>query len=223
MNHATPVFAPGCALFLYKPQLVVKLQNALKKEPGFEDAPVYEFCCRNAPKTLPSQTCVINVCSGCDRRYRSLYKGIRTKSFWEILAESKIFPFPNYGGAQISLHDACPTRTQDRVTTAVRTLLGKMNLHLIEPADTKEKASCCGDSFHNHLPAAEVIERMKKRAAAMPCDEVAVYCISCIKSIHNGGKNPRYMADLLFTEETVAGETDPDRWHEQLDRFIETH
>jgi len=223
MNHDTIVFAPGCALFLYKPQLVIKLRNALKKEPGYEDVPLYEYCCRKTPKTLPPQTCVINVCSGCDRRYRSLYEGISTKSFWEILAESKGFPFPNYGGAKISIHDACPTRNQERVITAVRTLLDKMNLKLIEPASTREKATCCGDTFHKHIPTADVIERMKKRAAEMPCDEVAVYCVSCIKSIHNGGKNPRYLVDLLFNEKTVAGETDPDIWHEQLDRFIDDH
>lgn len=210
-------------MFLYKPELVVKLSNALKKEPGFENAPLYEFCCRKAPTTLPPQTCVLNVCSGCDRRYRSLYEGISTKSFWEIIAESDVFPFPNYGGAEISIHDACPTRNQDRVTTAVRTLLDKMNLKLVEPANTREKASCCGDSLHKHATTAKVIKRMKKRAAEMPCDDVVVYCVSCIKSIYNGGKKSRFMVDLLFNEETIAGETDPDIWHEQLNRFIEAH
>lgn len=223
MSHTADVFAPGCALFLYKPRLARKLWEALKNEPGFADIPLYDLCCRHRPDKLAAGTRVINVCSGCDRRYRSLYVGISTKSLWEIFAESKTFQFPDYGGVEISIHDTCPTRTQKRVTSAVRTLLGRMNLKVIEPAAAKENGSCCGDSLYGAIPAAEVIERMKKRASEMPRGEVAVYCVSCIKSIHNGGKKPRYMADLLFGEETIPGETDPDVWHAQLDRFIGAH
>lgn len=223
MSHTANVFAPGCALFLYKPALAGKLWEALKNEPGFAGVPLYDQCCRHRPDSLPPGTRVINVCSGCDRRYRSLYEGISTKSLWEIFAESRIFQFPDYGGAEISIHDTCPTRTQERVTSAVRTLLGRMNLKIVEPAGTKESGSCCGDSLYGAIPAAEVVGRMKKRASEMPRDEVAVYCVSCIKSMHNGGKKPRYVPDLLFGEETFPGETDPDAWHLQLDRFIGTH
>lgn len=221
MIQPADVFAPGCALSLYKPHLAQKLLDALKLEPGFNDIKPYELCCHNPPATLPSGTRVINVCSGCDRRYRSLYEGISTKSLWEIFAESQIFPFPDYGGAEISIHDTCPTRTQKRVTSAVRVLLGRMNFKLIEPERTMEKGPCCGDSFHKRIPISDVLEKMRKRASEMPCDEVAVYCVSCIKSIHNGGKKPRYLTDLLFREETVPGETNPDIWHKQLEEFIE--
>lgn len=223
MSHIADVFSPGCALFLYKPGLARKLWEALKNEPGFTDVPLYDRCCHHKPESLPPGTRVINVCSGCDRRYRSLYDGISTKSLWEVLAGSEIFPFPDYGGAEISIHDTCPTRTQERVTSAVRTLLGRMGLKVVEPADTKEKGVCCGDSFYKAIPTPEVMELMKKRASAMPCDEVAVYCVSCVKSFYNGGKKPRYIADLLFGENTIPGETDPDIWHARLDRFIETH
>lgn len=223
MNPPANVFSPGCAMFLYKPELADKLWNALKLEPDFDRTPLYGLCCHNPPDTLPAGTRVINVCSGCDRRYRSLYEGISTKSLWEILAESQIFQFPDYGGAEITIHDTCPTRTQERVTSAVRTLLNRMNFKLIEPENTKENGSCCGDNFYKHIPTPEVLKKMKARASEMPCDDVAVYCVSCIKSIHNGGKNPRHLADLLFSEETVAGETDPDIWHEQLDVFIASH
>jgi hypothetical protein len=38
-----------------------------------------------------------------------------------------------------------------------------------------------------------------------------------------GGRKPRYLADLIFGEETHAGTVDPDKWHAELDAFIETH
>ena len=65
--------------------------------------------------------------------------------------------------------------------------------------------------------------KMKKRAEEMPCDDVAVYCISCIKSMHIGGKRPRYIVDLLFGEDTEAGIYHPDKWHSMLQEFIDAH
>ncbi len=57
----------------------------------------------------------------------------------------------------------------------------------------------------------------------MPMDDVVVYCISCIKSVYNGGKKPRYLIDLLFDEETVPGTYQPDEWHKELKEYIELH
>ena len=79
---------------------------------------------------------------------------------------------------------------------------------------------CCGDSFFGILPTKEVKERMRSRATEMPADEVVVYCVSCVKSMHIGGKRPRYLVDLLFGEETLAGTCEPEAWHAELDAFI---
>lgn len=223
MSENHNVFTPGCALLLYKPELADKLWAALKLEPGFEDAPIYNTCCHSQPETLAAGTRVVTVCSGCHRRYRSLYENTSAVSLWEILAQSEAFPFPDYGGAEITIHDTCPTRKKQNVTDAVRVLLKRMNLKLVEPELTGADGICCGDSFYGKLPKAEVLEKMRLRADGLPCGDVAVYCVSCIQSMHNGGKKPRYMADLLFGEDTVPGETDIDVWHSQLDAFIESH
>ena len=102
------VFAPGCALMLHKPALANKLLEWLNG--GAERVPEHLTCCRHEPG-LPAGTRIINVCAGCDRRYRELYPGISTISLWEVLADST-FPFPDYGGASMAVLDACPTRTE---------------------------------------------------------------------------------------------------------------
>ncbi len=214
------VFAPGCALMLYKPHLADRVQAVLAKEVG--GLPRHLTCCRHAPG-LPWGTEVINVCPGCDRRYRNLYKGVTTRSLWEVLAHSRDFPFPDYRGRPMAVQDACPTRDQERVHEAVRTLLGKMNIQIVEPARTRTKGVCCGDTFYGTLPKAQVIGRMRDRAAEMPEQEVVVYCVSCVKAMHLGGRKPRYLVDLLFGEDTTPGVCDPDSWHAEVDRFIGTH
>lgn len=56
----------------------------------------------------------------------------------------------------------------------------------------------------------QVKAQIKKRADEMPCEDVVVYCVSCIKAMHIGGKKPRHLVDLLFREETVPGTFEPD-------------
>ncbi len=214
------VYAPGCALMIYKPELATKIFNFLNSD--FGDIPEHFICCRHEPK-LTSGTRIINTCAGCDRRYRDLYEGITTISLWEILAESKTFPFPDYNGAEMSLHDACPTRTEERVQVAIRKLLVKMNITIRESSNTRTKAICCGDSFYDILPVAQVKEQMRKRADEMPCDMVVVYCVSCIKAMYIGGKKPRYIVDLLFGTKTEIGTFEPKAWHDELEKFIAAH
>lgn len=214
------VFAPGCALLIYKPQLAEKMEKLLREL--FPSIGSHRICCHHNPQ-LPGGTEVVNVCAGCDRRFRELYVATSTVSFWEVLAESRDFTFPDYGGRRMSILDACPTRDQPRVHDAVRRLLQRMNVELVEPRQTRAAGRCCGDSYYGTLPVDQVKKKMRQRAAEMPAAEVVVYCVSCIKAMHIGGKHPRYLVDLLFGEDTLPGNCEPDTWHAELDAFIAAH
>jgi Fe-S oxidoreductase len=214
------VFAPGCALLIYRPQLAKKMLEFLNE--GRSTIDEHLICCRHEPN-LTAGTQVINVCAGCDKRYRELYAGVTTISLWEVLLNSESFPFPNYKGQKMTILDACPTRDQVRIHSAIRSLLIRMNIEIVEPAKTKTKGTCCGDSFFGVLEPEKVREQMIRRAKEMPCDDIVVYCVSCCKAMQIGGKRPRYLVDLLLGEDTEGGTSDLEEWHAQLDRFIEDH
>jgi len=217
MNYA---FAPGCALYVYKPELAKKTFDYLQQE--FADLAEHQICCQHEPK-LASGTRIINVCPGCNKRYKALYDGITTVTLWELLAGSKTFPFPDYNGATMTIHDACDTRNDIAIHAAIRELLKKMNITLIEPQQTRTEAFCCGNSFNGTLPEDEVKERMKKRADTMPCDEVVVYCVACARSMKVGGKRPRYLLDLLMGEDTCLEDLEPHEWKSRTRAFREAH
>jgi len=213
-------FAPGCALVLYKARSVDRLLEHLHGEYG--EVELLLTCCRHTPQAAIGKR-VINVCPGCDRRYRENYADPSTVSLWEILAESDDFAFPDYGGQRMTVIDACPTRDQPRIHNAIRRLAERMNIAVIEPEKTRERGTCCGDISYGKLPTDKVLSQMKAKAATMPVDDIIVYCVSCSKAMFNGGKSPRYMVDLLFNEETVPGIYEPDAWHKELDVFIAEH
>jgi len=214
------VFAPGCALMIYKPELAAKLHSVLNENLGKMDELM--TCCHHNPK-FTKETEVINICPGCDKRYTNDYQNSTTISLWEILAESEFFTFPDYKGKRMSIIDACPTREKEKVQNAIREIIHKMNITLVEPKHTKTKSTCCGDSFYGVISVEKVKEQMIKRTAEMPEDDVVVYCVSCIKSIYNGGKKPYYLLDLLFAEETFPKTFEPDEWHKELNDYIEAH
>jgi Fe-S oxidoreductase len=214
------VFAPGCALMLYKPHLADRAHAVLNETFGEMDR--LTTCCRHEP-SLTTKTEVINICPGCDKRFRNDYENTSTLSLWEILSRNDGFPFPDYHGKAMSIIDACPTRDQARIHRAVRTLLKKMNIALVEPKHTGTRSICCGDSFRGEIPADRVKKQMIKRTSEMPVDDVVVYCVSCSQSVSIGGKKPRYLVDLLFDEETSPMALDTEEWHRKLDNYIESH
>lgn len=93
MKSPTRVFAPGCALMLYKPDLAGQLHRMLLKNLG--EMGMWMTCCRKDPG-FATETEVINICPGCDKRFRKDYPSSATVSLWEVLAETDFFPFPDY-------------------------------------------------------------------------------------------------------------------------------
>jgi hypothetical protein len=214
------MFAPGCALMLYKPELAFRIHSLLNDNLGKME--MLTTCCHHDPE-LKQPTRIINICPGCDKRYHFDYVNSTTISFWEILAETDFFTFPDYHGQSMTIIDACPTRDQERVHSAIRKLLKKMNINLIEPKHNKENSTCCGDSFYGEMATEKVKKLMVKKGSELPLNDVVVYCVSCKNSMFIGKKQPRYLADLLFSEETIPKTFDPDAWHSELNLYIESH
>ena len=213
-------YNPGCALMIYKEHLGMKVLDYLQaKDNSIE---LHSVCCHHNPR-VEDDSLIINTCAGCDKRFTNLYDEVDTISIWEMIAEDKDFNFPDHSGLTLSVHDACPIRTKPQVHKAIRTLLEKMNIKVIENEQSKDKSVCCGDSFYPELEIEKIHDAMKRRAQSMPCEEVAVYCVSCIKAMHIGGRKPRYMVDLLFNEETEVQEYDTVKWHDQVTKYINEH
>jgi len=123
----------------------------------------------------------------------------------------------------MSVHDPCPVREKPQVHQAIRNLLCKMNIDVVETEFCGTRSICCGDDFYPKLPIEQVHQQMKKRADTMPCNEVCVYCVSCIKSMYIGGKAPRHLIDLLMGETTEPQIYETVQWHKQLQDYIDKH
>lgn len=220
INMERCYFNPGCALCAYKPEIPPMMLDLLQKH--FGPVKPHHLCCHHDPQLEPGST-IINNCAGCDRRFRSLYQGIHTISFWEILDRIPHLNLPDYRGLTVSVHDPCSYRHKPQVHRAVRSLLGKMNITIAEAAFSGTASICCGDNLYGSVPNRQVEQRIQFRADQFPCKDVAVYCIGCVRAITSGGKRPRYLPDLLFRRETELMPDTLDEYHGKVQSYIETH
>ena len=95
------LFTPGCGLMLYKPHLAERLHELLVE--NFGRLKMSLTCCRHIPPLI-SGTQVINICPGCDRRYRENYEDSGTISLWEALIESPFVPLPDYAADEVLVY-----------------------------------------------------------------------------------------------------------------------
>lgn len=220
INQEKCYFNPGCAPSVYKPESENKLLAILNQY--FPKVKIHNVCCHHDPK-LPAGSTIINNCAGCDRRFRSLYEGINTISIWEVLDSIENLSLPDHSGLTVSVHDSCSYRPKPQVHEAVRSLLGKMNIQIIESEYSGTKSICCGDNFYGLIPLEAVHSFQKKRASQMPCQDVVVYCVSCIKAMTIGGKTAHHMMDLLLNEETEPQDTNLETYHQAIQCYIDAH
>lgn len=210
-------FNPGCAMSLYKPEVPQLILNLLRER--FHGIEPHAVCCRHNP-ALPRGAVIINSCAGCDRRFRSLYEGIRTISLWEVLDGLPDLNLPRYDGMTVSVHDSCGYRHKPQVHRAVRSLLGKMNIKIEEARFSGTESVCCGDNCYGLVPNERVEERIRQRAGQFPCQNVVVYCIGCVRALYAGERVPLYLPDLLLNRGTEPMPDGVDEYHSKLEEFI---
>jgi Fe-S oxidoreductase len=213
-------FNPGCTLSLYNPTAITRIYSYLKER--YPDMQMHETCCHHDPK-VSDGALIITACTGCHRRFNTLYAGVHARTIWEVIDEDSTFPLPTHNNLTITVHDPCPARKRPEILASVRSLLTKMQITIVEAENSGDRAICCGNSLYPTLPFTKVREHIHRRAASMPCENVAVYCVTCAKALATGGKHPRYMIDILFNEATDPRPLDFEEWRKAIGTYRDLH
>ena len=208
---------PGCAALAQPPLAIEELFSPSNARMFHKLA--YELYILSEPDSEEANLAMIllNVALNLDNRAGYIFP--------DVLNLCSQFVEKDYSAA---VDWAFKTYTDDKADLevtkrAVRYLLEKMNIEVVETKASGTRSVCCGDDFYPKLSIEKIHKFMKKRADSMPCEDVCVYCISCIKSLHIGGKTPRHLIDLLMFEPTDPQIYDTVKWHDQLQEYIDEH
>ena len=181
-------------------------------------------CCRPGHKALSGwNDTVITVCETCSIIIGENRPAAKVISLYEFIDSLPDFPFPDYKGERITLQDCYRAKTREAEKAAVRSVLRKMNVEIVELSGTEEEINFDGsflfgpmrpDNFTlAPLRFAEIKKDMQPKSPEeidaylkiycqrFTTERVTCYCNSCLSGLVQGlpeGKQAVHVAELLF-------------------------
>lgn len=203
------IYFPSCNFTKASPQ------TAKKTRTFFQERMSVAGCCLYDKKTYQSEDIALVLCQACRSQLESK---IKTKSIWEYFDEDPTFVYPDYKHQKMYLQDCFRDKEHPEIHQAVRNLLIKMNIDVIEIANNKENANFCGtlhfettnpsilnlinqypDTKISKLPEDVQIALMKDYTQQFQEDiPVIVDCNRCLKGIQMGGKEAVHLLNLIM-------------------------
>ncbi len=206
-------YFPSCNLTKASRESSLKMRRYLK-----ERMPV-EGCCLYYQKEFPTDGTSLIVCQACREHLCEKIPANQLISLWEYLDILPDFPWPDYHGVAMTLQDCWRDRHQPKVHEAVRHLLERMHIQIVEITQNRDKADFCG-TLHveiqnpknlellaryegtklSHMP--EEVQRalMAEQVAKYPTEQVVCYCNRCVKGVELGGGKAIHLMDLVAKE-----------------------
>lgn len=236
------IYIAGCVFTVRYPELSFQIQNYMERC-GMEVV----RCCvpryrlreftdqmpqdrRDSWSNLPDSTefnadCqVYSICHNCSAILEEWKPDVSVKSIWEWILEDTEFLYPDHRGMEVVLQDCWRAYDRRSEQNAVRELLQRMNIRIIELPDHYEKTAFCGNSLYRPAPVrnlklapARFVEGAKglfaphsieeqKRLMECYCQrfqdrQVVAYCHYCTEGLSLGEAHAVHLAELLFKGE----------------------
>lgn len=197
-------YFPSCNFNVDSPKSAKELRAYLK-----ESMPV-GVCCRFDKTAFNQDDKAIIVCQACRE---VLQEKVDVISLYEYLDQETDFQFPDYHGIRMNLQDCYRDREHSEVHEAVRNVLKKMNIEVVEIENNKDKADFCGTLHYvaksddlkvyngkkiSELPIEIQTALMQEQVSKYTCEYVIVDCNRCKKGILLGGGKPIHIIDLIL-------------------------
>ena len=205
-------YFPSCNFTKASPDTAKKIRDYLS-----EQMPVAGCCIYDKTVFTPDDRAVY-FCQACRER---LQDRVTMLSLWEYLDERDDFPLPDYGGVEMNLQDCWRDRNEPQIHKAVRSLLRKMNIRVVEIDEREERSLYCGD-LHFEPQKTENIrlmaenadkriyemddetqhELMREQVEKFSCEWIICDCNSCKRGILKGGGKAVHLLELVMGDFT---------------------
>lgn len=161
---------------------------------------------------------VYSLCHNCNNIIEEMHPGVEVHSLWELLDSDESLVLPDYNGLKAYVQDCWRSRDRREEQRAVRSLLSKMNVDVVE---VKRHEDFCGVSLYRPQPprnpklapnhyvegavgkfiphTPEEQERiMREYCLQFGSDKVICYCHYCLEGLRIGGADAIHLAEMIF-------------------------
>ena len=197
---------------------VTEFENAMPEtyRSKWQELPQYE--------TFSTGSTLVSICHNCSAIFEEYRHEYRRLSLWELIIQDESFQFPDYHHEKMTVQDCWRSRENRQEQEAVRLLMKKMNIEIVELEQNYEQTEFCGISLYQPQPPRNPIrapKRFKDRAQGLfkphtdeekknimqlycnqfNTNKAVAYCHYCIDGLNIGGVEGIHLARLLFEPE----------------------
>ena len=237
-------YIASCVFTSQFPELSLRIQDYVRKRFGFTVVrccvPKYklrefeekmpEGPLRECWTSLPDSDVfsegdrVFSLCHNCNNIIEEMHPGVQVHSLWELIDADPAFSFPDCRGLRSYVQDCWRSRDRRDEHYAVRSLLAKMNIDVMEISENRERTDFCGVSLYRPQPprnpklapkhyvegaAGKFIPHppeeqkriMREYCRQFGSDKAVCYCHYCYEGLRIGGADAFHLAQLLFKED----------------------
>ncbi|MDO4466080.1 MAG: hypothetical protein Q4C49_03610 [Bacillota bacterium] len=190
-------FQTSCNFSTATPEISEKVNQFVQKNYGL----TLSGCCLKS-HSFSSEDLIYYLCQNCRNQLESITDA-QLLSFYLILDEDKNFPWPDYEGHTFFLQDCFRDRNHLEIHKAVRSILKKMNINVLEIEKNKEKADFCGTLYFAGERCIDwdnekKITYMKSYCAQFGEIPIITYCNRCRKDIRLANQSAFHILELIF-------------------------
>jgi Fe-S oxidoreductase len=139
---------------------------------------------------------LIVACPGCKTTLDGLVGGIKVRTAWELLADDWQ-PRGVHDALELAVHDPCAARHDDISQRAVRIILERIGVDVVDGPPTGRETRCCGLGGQIKAVNPDLTATIARRRASEFQTPVATYCSRCRASLHRGGASTVHVAELM--------------------------
>ena len=205
-------YFPSCNFSTASPLAAEKIRDYLGQK-----MPV-AGCCRTDALDYPAGSTAIYFCQACRETLEARAgEKFTLLNLFQYLDGDRDFSWPDYAGLTVTVQDCWRDREHPEIFAAVRSVLQKMHITVVEMEENREHSRFCGNlHFEPHsrelkdqlqaygekplyqLP--EEVQRllMREQVEKLPCELAVTYCNRCKAGILLGGGKAVHLLELAM-------------------------
>lgn len=222
------IFFPGCALAGTRPEKTRQVFEHIRKT--IPNAGIVLDCCNKQSHDLGKQEyfqtmfgelrsylrdngikTVLVACPNCHKVFSEYGPDFETRTVYEFINETTL-PETGQVPGTVTVHDPCVARFNDSAQTAVRELIDKRGLQIVEGKHAKQTTLCCGEGGAVSCITPDLAKAWtEKRIAEAEGRQIVTYCAGCSKTLGAHGSSS-HILDLVFEPQaTIDGTVKVDK------------
>lgn len=216
------IFFPGCSMLSNNPDLVMKVYSYLgEKIPNLG----YSNKCCGKPTDFLGKSesfeiildglksdfnksgakTIITCCQNCYMCFKRNTPEYEIISIYEMLNElglpNDVFNKFSDSNIDAIIHDPCPTRTEDEVHEAVRSIVNQLGISFDEMPYNRRKTLCCGMGGMVSLTSKNIYEKHRdRRQDEAGLKTIITYCMECAETLKSKDISTVHVLDLIFSD-----------------------